>query len=50
MSLSNINASNAGIYNCTAVVDSNDRYIMSSNIDTAHASIGLSVKRKQCIF
>ena len=46
MTLSNINASNGGIYNCTAVVDSNDKDIIMSSI--AHASIGLSVKGKQC--
>ena len=56
MTLSNINVTqvgvnwrNAGIYNCTAVIDSNDKYnIIPSNVVTS--SIGLSVTSKQCCF
>ena len=48
MTLSNINASYAGIYNCTAVIDSNNKYIIPSNVVTS--SIGLSVTSKQCCF
>ena len=48
MTLSSISASDAGTYNCTAVIGSNDSYVMSSNIVTA--SFDLSLTSKQIIF
>ena len=43
MTLSNINASNAGIYDCTAIVGSKDgsTYIMNSNEISAVGNISI---------